>query len=225
MIGAALVLTLVGSLYAGRAGGYSGPGGMMGSGGMMGPGVMMGQGYGAPGWGPQGDVGSLPEARVAVEQAVQSYGNPDLEVAEVMEFSNNYYAEVRESDTGTMELLVEKGTGQVYPEPGPNMMWNTRYGMMSGGRGMGGMMGSNYRANSSSDEEMPIGPEQASEIANDYLDRVSPDSRAGEAEKFYGYYTLHTEKDGETTGMLSVNGYSGEVWYHSWHGPFIAMEE
>ncbi len=232
MIGAALVLTLVGSLYAGRAGGgYSGPEGMMGSGGMMGPGGMMGQGYGAPGWGPQGDVGSLPEARVAVEQAVQSYANPDLEVAEVMEFSNNYYAEVRESDTatGAMELLVEKGTGQVYPEPGPNMMWNTRYGMMSGGRGMGGMVGSNYRANSSSssssEEDMPIGSEQATEIANDYLGRVSPDTRAGEAEKFYGYYTLHTEKDGEITGMLSVNGYSGEVWYHSWHGPFIAMEE
>src|SRR5215217_3585473 len=131
MIGAALVLTLVGSLYAERAGGgYSGPGEMMGSGGMMGPGGMMGQGYGAPGWGAQGDVGSLPEARVAVEQAVQSYGNPDLEVAEVMEFSNNYYAEVREKDTrtGAMELLVDKGSGQVYPEPGPNMMWNTKYG-------------------------------------------------------------------------------------------------
>ena len=25
--------------------------------------------------------------------------------------------------------------------------------------------------------------------------------------------------------MLSVNGYSGEVWYHSWHGPFVAKEE
>ncbi len=25
--------------------------------------------------------------------------------------------------------------------------------------------------------------------------------------------------------MLSVNGYSGEVWYHNWHGPFVAMDE
>jgi hypothetical protein len=206
---------------------------------MMGPRGMMGQGYGAPGWGPQGDVGSLPEARDAAEQAVRSYGNPELEVAEVMEFANNYYAEIGERDTGTgaMELLVDKGTGQVYPEPGPNMMWNTKYGMMAGGRGMGGMMGQNggmmgqnggmmggsYRA--SPDEEMSIGPEQATEIANDYLGRVSPDTRADEAEEFYGYYTLHTERDGEVTGMLSVNGYSGEVWYHSWHGPFVAMQE
>lgn len=38
-------------------------------------------------------------------------------------------------------------------------------------------------------------------------------------------YTLHTEKDGGITGILSVNGYSGEVWYHSWHGPFVGMQE
>jgi hypothetical protein len=25
--------------------------------------------------------------------------------------------------------------------------------------------------------------------------------------------------------MLSVDGYSGEIWYHSWHGPFIAKQE
>ena len=32
-------------------------------------------------------------------------------------------------------------------------------------------------------------------------------------------------KDGQVFGMLSVNGYSGEVWYHNWHGAFIEMEE
>lgn len=226
MIVSSLVLALVGSLYVGRPGSYFGPGGMMGPAGMMGP------GYGAPyGGRPVGNVGSLSEARDAAEHAVQGYGNSDLEVAEVMEFANNYYVEVRERDTGinAMELLVDKGTGQVYPEPGPNMMWNTKYGMMAGGRGMGGMMGQGgmmggyFQANP--DEEMPIGPEQATEIANDYLDRVSPGTRAGEAERFHGYYTLHTEEDGEITGMLSVNGYSGEVWYHSWHGAFIDMEK
>ena len=227
MIISSLVLALVGSFYVGRAGGIMGSGGMMGQ-----------QSYGAPGWGAPGEeVGSLPEAREAVEQSLQSYGNPDLEVAEVMEFSNNYYAEVRESDTGigAIELLVDKHTGQVYPEPGPNMMWNTRYGLMAGGRGMGGVLGQNggmmggqsFQQDSSSatGTGMSVSPERAREIANDYLERVSPSTEAGEAEELYGYYTLHTEKDGEITGMLSVNGYSGEVWYHSWHGPFIAMEE
>jgi hypothetical protein len=32
-------------------------------------------------------------------------------------------------------------------------------------------------------------------------------------------------KDGKTYGMLGVNGYSGWVWYHQWHGRFISMKE
>ena len=229
MIGTALILALVGGLYAGRGALYPGSGGITG------------QGYGAPGWGAGGDVASLTDARAAVERAVGSYGNPDLKVTEVMEFANNYYAEVREKDTGigAMELLVDKNTGQVYPEPGPNMMWNAKYGMMSGSRGMGGMMGSNgggmmgspvdlsvdSSAQGNAGNKMPINPEGAREIADDYLDRVSPGTQAGEAETFYGYYTLHTERDGRIIGMLSVNGYSGEIWYHSWHGAFVAMDE
>jgi hypothetical protein len=197
---------------------------------------------------PAQNVGSLADARGVFEEAVEGYGNPNLEVAEVMEFTNNYYAEVREKDTGigAMELLIDKPGGQVYPEPGPNMMWNTKYGMMSGSGGYGGMMGPNRGGmmgpggrqgmmgpNGSGQTtrtvapaaEMAASPEQAREIADAYVGRVSPGAQAGEAERFYGYYTLHTEKDGEVTGMLSVNGYSGEVWYHSWHGPFIAMED
>ena len=87
-------------------------------------------------------VGSLDEARAAFERAVAGYGNPNLEVGEVMEFANNYYAEVEEKDThiGAMEVLINRPGNRVYPEPGPNMMWNTKYGMMSGG-GYGRMMG------------------------------------------------------------------------------------
>jgi hypothetical protein len=185
---------------------------------------------------PTKSVASLADARGAFEQAVQGYGNPNLEVAEVMEFANNYYAEVREKDTGigAMELLINRPGSRVYPEPGPNMMWNAKYGMMSGGRGSGGMMGPGMMGGSASATQNPKGttggkmtvsPTQARKIADAYLSRVSPGTRAEEAERFYGYYTLHAEKEGEITGMLSVNGYSGEVWYHSWHGPFIAMEE
>lgn len=213
MIGTALILALAGGFYAGRGTLYPGSG------------EMMGHGYGGPGWAARGDVATLSGARTAVERAVGSYGNPDLKVSEVMEFANNHYAEVREKDTGigAMELLVDKNTGQVYPEPGPNMMWNDKYGMMSGGRGMGGMMGPSAQENAGN--KMPINPERAREIADGYLSRVSPGTQAGEAETFYGYYTLHTERDGRVSGMLSVNGYSGEVWYHSWHGPFVAMDE
>jgi hypothetical protein len=196
-------------------------------------------------------VGSLGDARSAFERAVKGYNNPNLEVTEVMEFANNYYAEAKEKNTGigAMELLISRPGSRVYPEPGPNMMWNTKYGMMSGagggygGRGYGRMMGpngggmmgrssasasasasaQNPRGNTS--DKMAVGPEQARKIADAYLSRVSPGTKAQEPTKFYGYYTVDTEKDGKTTGMLSVNGYSGEVWYHSWHGPFIAKRE
>jgi hypothetical protein len=32
-------------------------------------------------------------------------------------------------------------------------------------------------------------------------------------------------KDDQVYGMLSVNGYTGDVWYHTWHGDFIDMTE
>ena len=33
-----------------------------------------------------------------------------------------------------MELLLDYASGDVYPEIGPNHMWNLKYGMMGGGR-------------------------------------------------------------------------------------------
>ena len=45
------------------------------------------------------------------------------------------------------------------------------------------------------------------------------------ADEFYGYYTFHTLRDGEIEGMLSLHGTSGNVWYHSWHGDFVAILE
>jgi hypothetical protein len=203
----------------------------------------------SPATAPTRNVGSLDEARTSFERAVEGYGNSNLEVTEVMEFANNYYAEVEEKDTGigAMELLINRPGSRVYQEPGPNMMWNTKYGMMSGsggygrmmgpgGQGMmgpngGGMMGEyssapsqNSQGNTTADK-MPVSPEQARKIADAYLSRVSPGTKAEEPTRFYGYYTVDTQKDGKTSGMLSVNGYSGEVWYHSWHGPFIAKQE
>jgi hypothetical protein len=197
---------------------------------------------------PPGSVGSLDDARAAFEQAVEGYSNPNLEVAEVMEFANNYYAEVKVKNTGigAMELLINRPRSRVYPEPGPNMMWNTKYGMMSGSGSYGGMMGPNgggmmgpggrgmmrgfssappQNSRGNTTDKMPVSSDRAREIADAYLSRVSPGTKAEEPTRFYGYYTIDTEKDGKTNGMLSVNGYSGEVWYHTWHGPFIAKQE
>ena len=215
MIAAALIRTLVGALLVGRTGSYSAP------------------------TSEAGIPESLTQAREAFEQAVSnSYGDSNLEVVDVMEFTNNYYAQVRESDSGmgAMELLIDKRTGWLRPEPGPNMMWNTKYGMMGGG-GMGGMMGPDGQngggmmggfyqpSQASPNDQLPITPEDVTQIANDYISRNSLGTDTEKPDQFYGYYTIHTKSDGEVNGMLSVNGYTGAVWYHTWHGPFIAMEE
>lgn len=192
------------------------------TGGMMGG--MMG-GYGYQTYYPEeGQIGSLDLASATkrFEEYAARYGNGDLQLAEVMEFSNQFYAELAEKSTGIFaaELILDKYTGRIYPEMGPNTMWNQKYGHM-GGSGMMGWGSGRSRV----DEPMAVSPDKAIEYAQSYLDRAMPGTIAAEPHAFYGYYTLHTERNGQITGMLSVNGYTGQVWYHDWHGPFISMSE
>jgi hypothetical protein len=209
---------------------WNGARGMMGRFGM---GMMGGQGWGpgamdpsqCPLWSqadPTGESLTLDDAQAIAEQYLINYGNPDLEIAEIMQFSNNFYVEVHETSTGigAMELLIDP-SGALYPEPGPNMMWNAKYGHMAQGGMMGrGMMGS-FRQPLG---DMAVSTDEASAAAQDWLDANLPGVMAGdEAEPFYGYYTIHTLTDGEISGMLSVNGSTGQVWYHNWHGDFVEM--
>ena len=92
---------------------------------------------------------------------------------------------------------------------------------MSMGRGMG------IFNVASTDTELTISLDQARENAQLVLDEALPGTRVDdtEADAFYGYYTLHILQDDKITGMLSVNGYTGLVWLHHWHGNFIAMTE
>lgn len=191
---------------------------------------MGGWGWSYPG---TGTPLTLDQAVERVQQYLTAYGNPDpsagsgqaLALTEVMEFSRNFYAEVEEESTGVhaFELLINRYTGQVYPEPGPNMMWNTKYGHMGGWGGMMGMMGWWWGTPTA---EMPVTAAQARRYAQEYLDAYLPGTTvADEADAFYGYYTIHVLRDGQIYGMLSVNGTSGQVWYHTWHGDFIGMRE
>ena len=210
-------------------GGYGMSGGMMGygagngvGGGMMagygaGNGIdceMDGFGYAGSGYTVAADPLTIGGATDAVETYLESTGNPDLELEEVMEFTNNFYAEVEEKSTGihAFELLVNKYTGAVTPEMGPNMMWNTKYGHMNVGV--------------TTTQEATVTEEQALVYAQAYLDSVMPGTTVAEhADRFYGYYTIHTLEDGKISGMLSVNSYTGAVWYHNWHGEFVDMLE
>jgi len=201
--------------------GWSGPSGILGAFGGCGfRGTSLGSGEGTL---------ELEDAQADVENYLASVNRSDLVIAEVMEFSDNFYAEVEEASTGVhaMELLIDKGTGDVFPEYGPNMMWNTKYGMHSTS-GWGGMMGGMMGGLSTQEPtaDMPVSGEQALQNAQRYLDISMPGTQvADEADVFYGYYTIHVLDGSEIYGMLSVNGYDGDVWYHDWHGDFIDMHE
>jgi len=146
---------------------------------------------------------------------------------------------VKESETGlgAFELLVDPASQVAYPEYGPNMMWNLKYGGlnhggMMGGQGMmggNGMMGgSNYQNQTPNDitTEMAITSEQAIQYAQQYLDSNYAGATAvTDPIQFYGYYTLDFEKDGKIIGMLSANSYSGQIFLHTWHGTFIEEAE
>lgn len=214
--------------------GWNGPGGMMGG---YGRGMMGGYGGGMMGgYVPDaelvpaaGETLTLDQAVEVVEAYLADYGDDNLELAEVMQFDNHFYAEVAEVDTGihAFELLIDPETAAVYPEPGPNMMWNLKYGMHAGGFGGGrGMMGGYSYNGYDLNDEMTVTSEEALDLAQAALDEAMPGATVSdEADAFYGYYTIHILRDGDIVGMLSVNGFTGEVWLHTWHGEFIAMTE
>ncbi|MGW1911544.1 hypothetical protein ACWCQS_12590 [Streptomyces sp. NPDC002076] len=70
-----------------------------------------------------------------------------------------------------------------------------------------------------------VGPGQAVRIADQWLSEHHTGLHAAEADRFPGYYTLHTLRDHHIVGMLSVDATTGAVWYHSWHGRFLHMRE
>lgn len=195
-----------------------------------GPMGMMGRYYGVSGMpctggfatpaNPTGEPITIAQAKEAVEKYIATLGTSNLAVDEVMEFTRNFYAIVKETDTGigAMELLVDKYSGVVGPEYGPNMMWNAKYGMHPAG------VPSCCSAGSAATTTMTITPEQALNIAQRWLDTYRPGTTVeSHADPFYGYYTIHTLRDGTISGMLSVHGATGQAWYHNWHGDFVQM--
>jgi hypothetical protein len=215
-VAVAILIAVAGVVWA-AAWAPGSPGGMMGRSGMRGNAGMMG-GSGGAGMmagvagvaGVAGD-GRRVESLDAAGKRAQVLGDQlGLRVGEVMQFSNGFYAELTGPDgSGATEVLVDRSDGRVSVEYGPAMMWNTSYGMHAG---------------------TAVGAERISSVqavaaAQRWLDDQRPGLTAAEPEPFPGYFTLHTLRGGQIVGMLSVNASTAAVWYHTWHGQFVAMRE
>lgn len=167
---------------------------------------------------------SIDDAKRLADEFLARSDYSDLAVDEIMEFQYNFYIVYYEKSTGVgaFEAVIDKGSrgmmemmgsGYVRFEQGPGMMWNTKYAMHGMMRG---------RSNAGN---MSVTVDGAKMLAQEYLDAHYVGVMVGDVHEFYGYYTVHVVRDGVVSGMLSVNGYSGQVWYHNWHGTYIKTLE
>jgi hypothetical protein len=197
----------------------------------------------APG-GASHPVSNLTEARARAATFARRLG--DVRVDEVLQFERNYYARlVDHHGAGAAEVLVDPRTGVVSLEYGPAMMWNTRYGMAGGrlagmpnsammgrygtammGRAGGGMMtGSGDMmdgAVTTARASTPVSMSDAHTLAQRWLDAQDAGVQVETGgDRFPGYFTFETLRDGRIEGMISVRESTGAVWRHWWHGAFV----
>lgn len=188
---------------AGSWHGMPGPGGMMG-----GWGGMMGGSFGN-GTATQTSVtpAELASVRDRVEKRLAGSRFAGFRVAEVMAFTNNDY--VLLDDTAgkpAFELLVDPDGRWLMPEP-QSMMWNTSYGMPHWFGAAGTPVSS---------------PAEAKKRADAWLALHRPGEVTADATTLPGYFTIDVTKAGAKVGMLSVDGRTGAVWFHTWHARFLA---
>ena len=126
-----------------------------------------------------------------------------------MWFDNGFYVELKDSaGKPATEVIVDPRTGAVSTEPGPAMMWNTRFGMHT----RGGEAGT-------------VDATKARDIATSWLATNQAGTTIASIDAYPGYFTIDLQRGGKVTGMMSVSSATGAVWYHTWHGAFIAMED
>lgn len=203
---------MMGGNGRGRMMGGNGPGGMMG--GAYGPGMMGGLGGTV-----QTSVtpAELAAVRDRVEQRLADSGYKGFRVAEIMAFTRNDYVIVEDTaGKPAFELLADPKGRWLTPEPGPNMMWNTSYGTMQG-VGVPGCPAATQPSGGT-----PLTAAQAKAKANAWLEQHRPGQTAADATALPGYFTIDVAEGGKTVGMLSVHATSGAVWFHTWHGTFLA---
>lgn len=153
-------------------------------------------------------------------------GDVSLEYGPAMMWNTRYGMMIGSSEAG---MMGGRSNGMMGGNPSSGMMGGAGSGMMGGGMGSGnGMMGS-YGASPSwtpptSGTTEPVTATQARQIANTWLAEQDTALIAGEPDAMPGYFTMETLRNGKVDGMLSVSASTGALWYHWWHGQFVATE-
>ena len=177
------------------------------------------------------------DAAAIAQNYLNQVGNPNLAVKNVQEYTNMYFVQIVEKDTGlgAFELAVNKYTGAVVPMQAPTIMWDTKYGvtgvngmmgyLATGYSGYGGMMGNGGMMNwlrGTPTTAMSMTSSQAQANAQQYLNTYYPGTTVGTTTTYYGFYTMQVVgSNGNIVGMIGVNGATGQVMDYSWCGAFM----
>jgi hypothetical protein len=144
------------------------------------------------------------EARAVIQAFIDSV-NSDLQISELWEYGSVYKAELSDiNGAKAFDLIADKFTGAVSPEMGLSMMFNASYG-----KGLYKLPF--FRRN------LNLSPEQATNIAQTFVNNNSLGYTLGTPEIYPGYYKFHTTMaDSNNFGMdIMVNGYNGGVWMNT----------
>jgi hypothetical protein len=223
-----LMIVLVTVFIAGNnVSAMMGGGGGTGSGsGHMGSGTGHGMGYGTGGVGGMitGMMGNTishgyldifdpltsPDEARAVIQAFIDWANSGLQISELWEYGTVYKAELSDTNGAkAFDLIADKFTGAVGPEMGLSMMTNASYG-----RSLYKL--SFFRRN------LNLSPDQATTLAQTFVDNNGLGYILGQPESYPGYYKFHTSYSGGYGMDIMVNGYNGGVWMNTLLGLPIA---
>lgn len=227
-----------------------GPGMMGGGQGQRGPAGNPGQGMMNGGQGydgnSQGQANLTPvtadQAKTAAQTFVTALKIDGLQVGDVTIVGESAYVTVTETagGNGAFQLVVDPVSKTAHPEQGAATLWNLKYGgvlQTAQPFGFGPMSGRGNAAAATAtpaasnaaaavtpadvSADMPVSADQAVKDAQAYLDQAVPGATAAATPvKFYGYYSLTFSKDGSVAGLLSVNGFNGEVLPGIQHGMF-----
>lgn len=135
-----------------------------------------------------GAITSPKSAAASALEAVRARGWSWLTVDEVHTFPAFYEVELNDRNGYKgPEIYVSRSSGASGPEMGPNMMWDTMYGM-----------GSTCSAN-------------LSEGRGRQLARASTSASLGDAERHHGYWEFELKQQGVVVNQINVQDCTGQV--------------
>jgi len=118
---------------------------------------------------------------------------------------------VRSTQLYAFVVTIDRFTGRVFREQGPDREWNLRYPLGVGtGRAPAPVVPQGMF-------NLPVTRDQATALARAQL---AAGQELGRAVQFYGYWNFLILEDGQPIGELDVHGFTGEVRLE--HQPRIA---